>query len=126
MLGVVPSHSGKSADCALCTRSLCEYFEVCDGIFCICADTTAANVGHKNGAIVILAQVIKNSFLWLCRHNICKIFTHFEDDWTDPDYPALSVPGATGLFKKIIESRLHVGSDLHRIYLESMSFISCT
>jgi len=39
-------------------------------------------------------------------------------------YPALSEPGATGQFKKINESRLHVGSDLHRIYLESKSFIA--
>jgi len=57
LLGVVPSQSGKSADCAICIQNLCEYFEVCDGIFGICADTTAANTGRKNGAIVILAQV---------------------------------------------------------------------
>lgn len=146
LLGVVPSQSGKSADCAICIQNLCEYFEVCDGIFGICADTTAANTGRKNGAIVILAQVLQKPFLWLlCRHHISelmikacyqavtgektvgpsrKMFTDFKDDWTEKYHPALSEPGATGQFKKINESRLHVGSDLHRIYLESKSFIA--
>ena len=48
LLGVVPCESGKSADCALCIQNLFEYFDVCDGIFAICADTTAANTGRNN------------------------------------------------------------------------------
>ena len=146
LLGVVPSQSGKSADCAVCIQNLCEYFEVCDGIFGICADTTAANTGHKNGAIVILAQVLEKPFLWLlCRHHISeimikacyqavtgeksigpsrKMFSDIRNDWTEKYYPTLSAPGAAERFKRIDESKLQVGSDLQRIYLESKSFIS--
>ena len=74
LLGVVPCESGKSADCALCIQNLCEYFDVCDGIFAICGDTTAANTGRNNGTIVILAQVLQKPFLWLlCRHHISEL-----------------------------------------------------
>ena len=111
---------------------------VCDGIFAICADTTAANTGHNNGTIVILAQVLQKPFLWLlCRHHISELTikacyqaltgekTDIKKDWTEKYHPVLSAQGETAHFKKIDESALQVGSELHRSYLEFKSFITC-
>ena len=130
----MPCESGKSADCALCIQNLCEYFDVCDGIFAICADTTAANTGRNNGTIVILAQVLQKPFLWLlCPHHISeltikacsqavtgdktvgpnrKMFIDIKKDWTEKYHPVLSAQGVTAHFKKIDESALQ---DLSRI-----------
>ena len=100
-----------------------------------------------DGTILILAQVLQKPFLWLlCRHLHTseltikagyqavtgektvgpsrKMFIDIQNDWTEKYQPVLSAPGATAHFKKIDESALQVGSELHRIYLEFKSFIS--
>jgi len=52
------------------------------------------------------------------------MFIDIKKDWTEKYHPVLSAQGVTAHFKKIDESALQVGSELHRIYLESKSFIT--
>ena len=111
-----------------------KYF-ICDVIYAICVDTTAANTGRNNGTNVILARVLQKPFLWLSFHQ------HISELTIKVCYQAVTgekTVGPTRKYsqmycqhqvqqnnsKKINESVLQVGSELHRIYLDSKSFIS--
>ena len=65
LLGFIPACSlGKGEDMtAVNTQNVLEYCDIAENIIAICADTTASNTGSKNGAIVILSQVLGQPFI---------------------------------------------------------------
>ena len=65
LLGIIPAcSSGKGEDItAVNTQNVLEYCDIAENIIAICADTTVSNTGSKNGAIVILSQVLGQPFI---------------------------------------------------------------
>ena len=73
-LGIVKISTGTGLAQAKATFQLVSIWEVTDEIVGICFDTTASNTGSKNGACVLLEQLIRRNLLHsACRHHIYEV-----------------------------------------------------
>ncbi|XP_076283045.1 uncharacterized protein LOC143210244 isoform X1 [Lasioglossum baleicum] len=74
LLGVpiIPTSTGR--DQALAVHDLLKEWDICDKVQALSCDTTASNMGHLQGACVILEHVIGRYLLYLpCRHHMYEI-----------------------------------------------------
>lgn len=145
LLGILPTESGKAIDETMTIHNLLEYYEICEDIFAICADTTSVNTGVHSGIIMNIAHILKRPLLWfMCRHHMYeilidklatfylgntfsperKIYKDFKNHW-EKYFPI--VQGALSeshtKFKKFNEKVLQTGSKLHEVYLEAQSYL---
>ena len=126
-------------------QNVLEYYDIAENIIAICADTTASNTGSKNGAIVILSQVLGQPFIWfLCRHHIAEIhiswcfkalfkertvgpskqvYKDFQHKWSTYQ-PILAEQGSKERFKTFNEKSLKTGSGLFNLYMEAKEFVA--
>lgn len=106
LLGVPKLENGKGVTQANSISDVLEDWGLSESVKALCCDTTASNLGNKNGAAVILERLLNKDILFFpCRHHIfelvlrcvfeCKlskttspnvpIFKRFRDDWNKID-----------------------------------------
>lgn len=74
ILGIVKIPSGTGLAQAKATFQLLTIWEVVGDIVGMCFDTTASNTGSRNGACVLLEQLMKRHLLYFaCRHHMHEI-----------------------------------------------------
>ncbi|XP_047123055.1 uncharacterized protein LOC124806322 [Hydra vulgaris] len=74
ILGIVKLPAGTGVAQAKATFQLAKIWDVDSEIVGMCFDTTASNTGSKNGACVLLEQLIGRNLLYLaCRHHVHEV-----------------------------------------------------
>lgn len=74
VLGIVKIPTGTGAAQAKATFQLLTIWEVVDDIVGMCFDTTASNTGSRNGACVLLEQLMDRKLLYCaCRHHMHEL-----------------------------------------------------
>lgn len=101
LLGVPSLENGKGLTQANAIYDVLEDWGLLETVKALCCDTTASNLGNKNGSATLLEGLLKRNILYLpCRHHIFELILRcvFEK----------KMPGTTGpnvpLFKKFREA----------------------
>lgn len=74
LLGVPKIDKGTGKDMANAVVQKVTEWNIIDKVKGLCFDTTASNTGRKNGACVLIEQIMEKDLLWYpCRHHILEI-----------------------------------------------------
>lgn len=97
LLGVPQLENGKGITQANSIYDVLEDWDLSPSIKALCCDTTASNLGNKNGAAILLERLLERDILFLpCRHHIFELILRAAFECQIPSTTGPNVP----LFKK--------------------------
>lgn len=100
ILGVPILHSSSGREQATAVYEALIDWNLHESVIALCCDTTASNLGHLNGAGILLEQMLERDLLYLpCRHHIFEIILRSAFDVKMPSSSGPNVP----LFKRFKE-----------------------
>nr|CAR82250.1 hypothetical protein [Cotesia congregata] len=86
ILDVPALPDGKGLTQAEAIFTALQHWGITENVKAICCDTTASNLGCRNGAAIHLEQMLQTELLYLpCRHHIYELVLGFKETWSTVD-----------------------------------------
>lgn len=105
LLGVPKLENGKGVTQANAIYDVLEDWDLLQAVKDLCCDTTASNLGHKNGAAILLERLLEKDILFLpCRHHILKLILRSVFECKLPTTTGPNVP----MFKRFQDGWNHI------------------
>lgn len=92
-LGIPALENSKGVTQAIAVQEVLRILGFCESVKAICCNTTASNLGNKNGAAILLESLLQTSLMFLsCRYHIFELVLRsaFENKFplaTGPNVP---------------------------------------